>query len=233
MLAIRDKRVLLLVSFVFAPARPSVGGSFLCIMKEMKTPKNIRYIVGIDEAGRGPLAGPVAVGAFSVCADFLHDFKKFSAGVKDSKQLTEKKREEWFAKIRKEKKEKKFSFAVSFASAGMIDKRGLSFAVRHALAASLKKSNCPPAQTLVLLDGGLRAPEEYAYQKTIIKGDEKEPVIALASIAAKVLRDRKMVALSKKYPEYGFEKHRGYGTAAHYEAISKYGVLEVHRKSFL
>jgi ribonuclease HII len=136
--------------------------------------------------------------------------------------------------MRKEKKQGNFVFAVSFGSAMMIDTRGITFAIRHALADSLKKLNRPPEQTLVLLDGGLRAPAEYAFQKTIVKGDEKEPVISLASIAAKVLRDKKLYALAKKYPEYGFEKHKGYGTSSHYAAIAKHGVLEkVHRKSFL
>lgn len=200
--------------------------------KMMKFPKNIQYIVGIDEAGRGPLAGPVALGAFCVRTD-SRIFKKFCAGVKDSKKLSEKQREEWFMKIQNEQKRGNFSFVVAFASPGMIDTRGLTFSIRHALALSLKKLTCPPAQTLVLLDGGLRAPEEYVYQQTIIKGDEKEPVISLASIAAKVLRDRKMVSLAKRHPQYGFEKHKGYGTAAHYEAIARFGVLDIHRKSFL
>lgn len=198
----------------------------------MKVPKNIRYIVGIDEAGRGPLAGPVALGAFCVRADF-RDFKKFAAGVKDSKKLSEKKREEWFAKVESEQKRGNFSFAVTFSGNVMIDKRGLTFSIRHALAQSLEKLACPPEQTLVLLDGGLRAPEEYVYQQTIVKGDEKEPVISFASIAAKVLRDRKMIALAKRHPQYGFEKHKGYGTAAHYEAIARFGILGIHRKSFL
>ena len=198
----------------------------------MKLLKNIRYLVGIDEAGRGPLAGPVAVGAFFVRTD-SRGFKKFSAGVKDSKKLSAKKREEWFAKMQNEKKSGNFSFAVSFGSAEMIDTRGINFAIRHALAQSLKKLGIPPEQTLVLLDGGLRAPEEYLFQKTIIKGDEKEPVISLASIAAKVSRDKKMTVFAMRYPEYGFEKHKGYGTAAHYEAIARHGVLDIHRKSFL
>lgn len=201
----------------------------------MNPQKNIRYIIGIDEAGRGPLAGPVAVGAFCVGAgaDSVRDFKKFSAGVKDSKKLSESQREGWFAKMLCEKKFGNISFAVSFASAGMIDRRGIVFAIRRALALSLKKLKVAPEQTLVLLDGGLRAPEEYTFQETIIKGDEKEPIIALASITAKVLRDRKMRALAKRYPQYGFEKHKGYGTAAHYAAIMCYGALGVHRKSFL
>lgn len=87
--------------------------------------------------------------------------------------------------------------------------------------------------TRVLLDGGLRAPVHYTNQQTIIKGDEKELVIALASIVAKVTRDKRMVALAKKFPAYGFEKHKGYGTRAHYEAIKKHGITPHHRKSFL
>ncbi|MBI3634379.1 MAG: hypothetical protein HY228_02050 [Candidatus Yonathbacteria bacterium] len=87
--------------------------------------------------------------------------------------------------------------------------------------------------SLVLLDGGLRAPARYKNQKTIIKGDEKELVIALASIVAKVARDARMVKLGKKFPQYGFEKHKGYGTRAHYKAIKKHGITKHHRKSFL
>lgn len=199
----------------------------------MKLSKDIRYIIGIDEAGRGPLAGPVAVGAFCICAADVREFRKFSVGVRDSKKLSESLREEWFAKMLYQKKIGNFTFAVSFGSAGMIDRRGITFAIRHALAQSLKKIGCPPKETVVLLDGGLRAPEEYLFQKTIIQGDEKEPVISLASIAAKVLRDKKMIKLAKQHPEYGFEKHKGYGTKAHYEAIARDGILKVHRKSFL
>jgi ribonuclease HII len=199
----------------------------------MKIPKGIRYLVGIDEAGRGPLAGPVAVGV--ACVSFADkNFKKFSSGVRDSKKLSEKRREEWFAKMLLEKEKGNFLFATSFASAEMIDTKGLSFAIRHALASALKKLNCSPEETLVLLDGGLHAPKEFIHQKTIIHGDDIEPIISLASIAAKVTRDRKMRALAKKYPEYGFERHKGYGTKSHYEAIHANGILKgIHRKSFL
>ena len=212
------------------------GVHFFVYDKEMikrTIPREVRYIVGIDEAGRGPLAGPVALGVACVCLDDK-TFKKFSLGVRDSKKLSEKQREEWFAKMMTEKTKGNFSFAVSFASAEIIDTRGLSFAIRRALANALKKLNCSPEETLILLDGGLHAPKEFLYQKTIIHGDDIEPIISLASISAKVLRDRKMIALAKKYPEYGFERHKGYGTKAHYEALEKYGILEgIHRKSFL
>lgn len=90
-----------------------------------------------------------------------------------------------------------------------------------------------PTDTTVLLDGGLKAPDEYKDQKTIIKGDEKEVCIALASIIAKVIRDRYMVKIAQKYPKYGFEEHKGYGTKKHYEAIQKSGISPLHRLCFL
>ncbi len=218
----------------------------------------IKYIIGIDEAGRGPLAGPVSLGFFCFRIDipdinnykiYKKEISKIFKGVKESKQLSEKKREEWFGKIEGEVNGKKvdtkngqentggdgsrFKFSVSFESAKRIDGRGLSFCIKNAIKKSLGELEVNPTESLVLLDGGLKAPVEYLNQKTIIKGDVKEPVIALASICAKVLRDRKMHKLAKKFPQYGFDVHKGYGTKRHYEAIKKHGVLEEHRKSFI
>ncbi len=197
----------------------------------------MKFIIGIDEVGRGPIAGPVAVGAFV----FLNEkARKIFKTVKESKQLTEKKREEWFKIIQDSKVAGDVDFAVSFQSEKIIDSKGLSWAIKKCLATSLKKvvgnsaidSKLNPNAVQVLLDGGLKAPPEYVNQKTIIKGDEKIMVIALASICAKVLRDRKLIKLGKKHPEYGFEIHKGYGTKKHYEAIRKYGMLGEHRRSF-
>jgi ribonuclease HII len=189
-----------------------------------------KYVVGIDEVGRGPIAGPVAVGSFV----FLNkNARRFFRGVKESKQLTEIRREEWFALISKAKNEGQVDYRVTFQSERIIDNKGLSYAIRTALCTSLESLLLDPAQTLVLLDGGLKAPAYFINQKTIIRGDEKEMVIALASICAKVLRDRKMRVLGKKHPEYKFESHKGYGTAAHYAAIKKCGLLPVHRRSFI
>lgn len=185
-------------------------------------------MVGIDEAGRGPLAGPVAVGA---CRIFAKDTKRF-AGFRDSKQLSEKAREEWLLRMRNWKKESVIDFAVCFASAQIIDKRGITFAVRDALRRALIKLAPDPAKTKVLLDGGLKAPEIFKNQQTIVKGDGKEPAIALASIAAKVSRDRLMKRLAKKYPSYSFEVHKGYGTAIHRTAIRVFGLSPEHRISF-
>lgn len=193
-----------------------------------------KYQIGIDEVGRGPIAGPVAVGIF-----ILLDPKaqKIFRGVRESKQLSEVKREEWFGIIQSAKKEGYIDFHVSFQSEKIIDLHGISHAIQKALAESLEKIikayKIEYSKARILLDGGLEAPPHYNDQKTIIKGDEKEMVIALASICAKVLRDRKMIRLSKKYKNYGFEKHKGYGTKKHYEAIREFGILDIHRRSFL
>ncbi len=191
--------------------------------------KNFKYVIGIDEVGRGPIAGPVAVGAFI----FLKpEAQKYFKHVKESKQLTHEKREEWFIKINEAKKQGLIDFCVSFQSEKIIDSKGISFAIRKALACAVEKIKTKPEDTLVLLDGGLKAPPEFINQKTIIKGDTKEVSIALASICAKVLRDRKMIKMGKKYPGYGFEVHKGYGTRAHYEAIEKCGMTNMHRTTF-
>jgi ribonuclease HII len=193
------------------------------------------YLIGIDEVGRGPIAGSVAVGAFLVKGRLPKAFLK----VKDSKQLSPEQREVWFEKIEAEiARTGSMYFHVSFQSQKIIDKKGISYAIRTALAlavenVSKKIHSFNPNTCEVLLDGGLRAPDHFKNQKTIIRGDASEPVIALASICAKVIRDRQMRALSKKYPHHGFEKHKGYGTKAHYAAIKKHGLTVLHRRSFL
>ncbi len=198
-------------------------------MKSLKP----QFLIGIDEVGRGPIAGAVAVGAFCIPVNNLSKVRRIFKGVKESKQLSEQQREGWFGIIQQSKKLGLIDFAVTFQSEKVIDIKGLSYAIKYALKISLNSVAVNPSKVQVLLDGGLKAPIEFTNQKTIIKGDEKELVIALASICAKVLRDRKMNALAKKYPQYGFERHKGYGTRAHYEAIKKHGVLPLHRKSFL
>jgi ribonuclease HII len=139
----------------------------------------------------------------------------------------------WLEKINEEKKNGNISYKVSFQSNKIIDKRGLSFAINKCLTDSLKYLKIKPEECLVLLDGGLHAPEKYKNQKTIIKGDEKELAIALASIVAKVTRDILMVRLAKKYPGYGLERHKGYGTRGHYKALKNKGLSPIHRRSFL
>lgn len=187
------------------------------------------YIVGIDEVGRGPLAGPVAVCSCAVKPALVRKLK----GIKDSKKLTSEKREAWFKKIKEWEKKDLLKYRVVFKSSKVIDRRGIVFAISQALEESLASLNLDPKASRVLLDGGLKAPSVYVHQETIIKGDEKEPVIALASIAAKVMRDRLMVRFSKRYPVYGFEKHKGYGTKQHRGAIRLWGPSVMHRKIFI
>jgi ribonuclease HII len=188
-----------------------------------------RLLLGVDEAGRGPLAGPVAVGVVAVPPTF--DFNLIE-GVRDSKQMSELGREIWFEKLRVLAEERVLRYTVVFSSARMIDIRGIAPAVRAAIARALWQLEIKPEEASILLDGALRAPRHYIYQKTIIGGDEQEPLIALASIAAKVKRDRLMRRLSLRYPEYGFDIHKGYGTKKHREAIINNGLCDIHRRTF-
>lgn len=188
-----------------------------------------RWIIGIDEAGRGALAGPVSVGAVLVSTDF--DFSLFSM-VRDSKQMAPVVREKVFEEVKRAVKAGKLLYKVALVSEKVIDSKGIIFAVRKGIEETLKGLNVEPNLVEILLDGSLCAPKEYKNQKTIIKGDVTEPAISLASIMAKVTRDRKMVALAKKYPVYGLEIHKGYGTKRHRDAIQKNGASALHRKSF-
>ncbi len=188
-----------------------------------------RFCVGIDEAGRGPLAGPVSIGIAVVQRDF--DWT-LVPGVNDSKKLTEKKREVIFLHAQKLKKSGKLNYHVSLVSASHIDRYGISHAIRKGIADGIKKLALNPEITKVLLDGSLKAPEIFLDQETIIKGDAKEKIIGLASIMAKVTRDRYMVQVAKKYPNYSFEIHKGYGTKKHCDALERHGVSSLHRTSF-
>jgi len=192
--------------------------------------KKAKFLIGIDEVGRGPLAGPVAVCAFLMSNNF--DAKSFGK-IKDSKKLKSIEREEIFCRLKELKNNKKINFVVSFESSRMIDKIGIVPAIKKALEKSLEKLKLNPKDCKILLDGGLKAPGKYKNQKTIIKGDEKERAIAFASIAAKVTRDDLMCRLAKKYPKYCFEIHKGYGTKMHCEKIKKHGICIEHRKCFL
>lgn len=201
-------------------------------MKEIKSPA-YGYIVGIDEAGRGPLAGPVAVGAVMVPSARLKEFISFFRGIKDSKKLSAQRRERWFGKIETAKKNGILEFKVSFSGSGTIDKRGINFAISRSINGTLRKLECPGNRSLILLDGGLRASADYRAQRTIIRGDEHVMIISVASIAAKVLRDRLMERFAREYPHYGFDEHKGYGTAEHFKKIRKHGLSKIHRRSFL
>ena len=209
--------------------------------------KRIKYIIGIDEVGRGPLAGPVVVAALAVPtklriknAELRKNFK--SAKLRDSKKLSLKQREIWFEYV---KKHPKIFYAIASVSPKVIDKINISNAANlaatrafqklvnsYAIASVLTKNN--NVNVKIFLDGGLYLNKKYPRlsASTIIKGDEKIPVISFASIVAKVTRDRMMRKLHKKYPQYGFDKHKGYGTKKHFKAIRKHGLSPIHRKSF-
>ncbi len=193
-------------------------------------------MLGVDEAGRGPLAGPVSVGVVAVREGF--DVAKEFPGVADSKKLSEKKREEIFEMLAERVALGDVLHTVEFESAQTIDTDGIVPSVFRALKCGVNTIAKYASQTWgksdlhILLDGALHAPEGYS-QETIIHGDALVPIISLASIVAKVERDSVMCLFAEQYPQYGFEQHKGYGTKAHYEALSKYGLCEIHRKSFI
>ena len=186
-------------------------------------------VVGIDEAGRGPLAGPVAVGMVKIPPNFN---RRFFYSIKDSKQLSPEERELWYALALESKKEGVLDFAVSLVSEKIIDRKGIVHAIKVGIKRCFKKLAIEE-DSQIFLDGSLKAPEQFKHQRTIIKGDEKMPIISLASIVAKVTRDRLMVKISKKFPAFNFHLHKGYGTDMHREALKKYGSTVIHRQSFL
>jgi len=192
------------------------------------------YVIGIDEAGRGPLAGPVAVGAVSVAypEQSRGMMKRFFKGIKDSKKLSASDRELWFELALEARKEGALDFVVSLISEKVIDRRGISYAINLGIKRCLAALNITE-DSQVFLDGGIKAPEKFVHQLTVVRGDEKIPIISLASIMAKVVRDRRMVRLSKKFPEFSFQTHKGYGTKLHRQAILEFGPSVVHRQSFL
>ncbi len=192
-------------------------------MIKNKKKKNDKFIVGIDEVGRGAIAGPLVLGA---AAGYLNKKnKKFLIGVKDSKKLTFNQRLLWYEKF----KDSDLNFYSVFISNNFIDKYGMGKALKEGVKRLLKKID--KKIDLVLLDGGLKAPEKYN-QKTIIRGDDKIPFISAASIYAKVKRDLYMIKMDKKI-NYCFADHKGYGTKKHFLLIKKNGISKVHRKTFI
>lgn len=188
----------------------------------------MQWLVGVDEAGRGPLAGPVAVGVVAVPKRF--DIKKAFPGVNDSKKLSEAMREELYAEALARAKAGDIKLCARLASALYIDTHGITRAVRRGVWSGVRHV-AEPGSSFVKLDGLLKAPPEYS-QETIIKGDALEPVISLASIVAKVRRDRLMKRLAAQFPQYGFDIHKGYGTQRHRDAIGEFGLCALHRRSF-
>ncbi|MBP9749629.1 MAG: ribonuclease HII [Candidatus Pacebacteria bacterium] len=184
------------------------------------------WTIGVDEAGRGPLAGPVAVGVFAVPLNFD---RTYLTGIRDSKKLSERQREEWYTHITASSLAR---WSVALVGSTHIDAHGIVDAIRTAMSRALAHLELDPSECVVLLDGGLSAPCAYLNQTTIIRGDASEPFISAAALLAKVTRDKYMRTQCLKYPEYGFSVHKGYGTAAHIHAVQAHGLCKLHRVSF-
>lgn len=182
--------------------------------------KGFKTVCGVDEAGRGPLAGPVYAAAVILPLGLE------IAGLNDSKKLSEKKREELFDIIN----DVAISISVGTASEKEIDEINILNATFLAMKRAVEGLEISPDYAII---DGNRAPNLEIPTETVVKGDGKVISVAAASIIAKVSRDRFMLKMAEEYPEYKFEKHKGYGTKLHYEMIEKYGVSPIHRKSFL
>ena len=182
--------------------------------------EGVKVICGVDEAGRGPLAGPVCAAAV-ILPEHLE-----IPGLTDSKKLTDKKRRELFPII----KEQAVAYGIGLASEAEIDEINILQATFLAMERALAQLSVKPE--LALIDGN-RAKEFGLPVKTVVKGDSLSANIAAASVLAKVTRDDIMTAMAEEYPQYGFEIHKGYGTKAHYAALTEYGASPIHRMTFL
>lgn len=187
--------------------------------REIKNKSGAKLLCGVDEAGRGPLAGDVYAAAVVFPENVIID------GINDSKKLSEKKREALFDEI----KEKAMAYCIATASVREIEEINILNAAMLAMKRAVEGLDITPE--LVLIDGN-KTPDIRPQAISVVKGDAKSQSVAAASILAKVARDRYMKEMDKKYPEYQFSKHKGYGTKLHYEMVDKYGLCDIHRPSF-
>lgn len=187
------------------------------------------FIVGIDEVGIGCLAGPVTACAVEIHKDFYQRFYKKLAHLRDSKLLLAHQREKYAVKLMSHPH---IRFALHSCTPATIDKLNIYQASRQAMRKAIKKLAVHQSKSFILVDGPRVISEITLHQQAIIKGDRKIFAIAAASIIAKVHRDKLMTRYVKHYPEYGFERHKGYGTAFHRAQIKKFGPSILHRKSF-
>jgi ribonuclease HII len=185
-----------------------------------------KCIAGLDEAGRGALAGPVCVGAVILPADDNPRLIHILSGVRDSKQLTPRQRDQLAPRIKQNVR----AWGIGFASADEIDALGIVPATRLAASRALEAMLFFP--DFLLTDFRLELPELDVSQTALVKGDQRSLSIASASILAKTARDKLMLELDPQYPQYGFARHKGYGTLAHREVVAKLGFSPVHRKTF-
>lgn len=179
----------------------------------------VHYVCGVDETGRGPLAGPVYAGAV------ILDPKRRIRGLADSKQLTPEQREVLAAKIR----ERAAAWAIASASVEEIDAYNILRASLLAMRRAVLQLAIAPTEVLV---DGLHCPQVPCRATAIVRGDETVPAISAASIIAKVARDAEMLVLHARYPQYGFDQHKGYATEAHFAALAAHGPCQIHRRSF-
>lgn len=191
------------------------------IENKIREEQQIEYICGIDEAGRGPLAGPVVVASVIMPKD------SFIEGINDSKKVSEKKREILYEKIIKEA----IAWEVGIVTPQEIDEINILNATKKGLTSSLQELRIKP--DIILVDALNKINTLGIPYQSIIKGDAKCYSIAAASIIAKVTRDRMMKEWDQIFPQYGFSSHKGYGTAKHIAAIKEYGICPIHRKSFV
>ncbi len=185
-------------------------------------------IAGVDEAGRGPWAGPVVAGAVVFLNREINPYLLKS--LNDSKKLSAKKREELYNLLIEESKKKNLCYAIGEASAAEIDEINILQATFNAMRRAVKNLTVKP--DIALIDGNQTPIPFDCKTKTVVKGDEISFSISAASIMAKVYRDNLMKKLALKYPQYAFEKNAGYGTKAHIEALKQYGITKEHRKSY-
>ena len=195
----------------------------------------MKWLIGIDEVGRGPLAGPVTVCAVAMPAAAYKKMllKDEWHGLNDSKKMTPLNRQKFYVGAGLLKKQGKIQYAITSRTAKQIDAKGIALCIRECIAANLRRLNLRTEDCTVLLDGGLKAPAQYKNQQTIIRGDGSEKIISLASVVAKVQRDHFMVALHRTHPSYDWAANKGYGTRAHIRAIKKGGPTSLHRTTFL
>jgi len=194
--------------------------------EETLNKKGFSFICGVDEVGRGPYAGPLVACALIIERNDYKIAKLKKMGVRDSKKLDEEKRENFFEILTQDPE---IDYSVGWVKASEIDKLGMAEANNLVLKRAIRGLKIKP--DYVLSDGFLIKKLGFKKEK-VVKGDRKILTIAAASIIAKVSRDRHMVDLSKKFPQYGFEKHKGYGTKYHQAMIKKHGICAEHRKSF-
>ena len=189
--------------------------------EKVASKNGFNLVCGVDEAGRGPLAGPVCAAAVILPQNLVIE------GLDDSKKLTEKKREALYDVIT----DKAIAYGIAFADVREIEEYNILGATYIAMCRAVEKLG--EKADYVLIDGNRFPPMLQIDGECIVKGDAKSMSVAAASILAKVTRDRLLLEYAQKYPQYGFEKHKGYGTKAHIEAIKKYGITDIHRPSFL